>query len=171
MTVAWKAFELRPPGANVPPKPEAYMQRAWEGVRQLCRQFGLPEMRRNSRRDLSSRLALAGQKFAAAHGRSDEYTTAVFQAMFYDDQDISDLNVLAERAAGAGLDPAAFRNALAGGRYTAAVEADVDLAAAWGITAIPCFVSGNRGLMGVQTYDSLVGLVTGQEARIELEDA
>lgn len=161
VTIEWRAFELRPLGSDVPPKSEEYMKRAWEGVLRLNREFGMPEMRRNSRRSMPSRFALEGQKFAAAHGRAEEYTRAVFQAVFYDDQDIADLDLLCTLAAEVGLAAAACRTALDQRLYSDAVDADEALAARWGITAIPCFVSGNRGSMGVQSYDSLRRLISG----------
>jgi len=163
--IEWRAFELRPLGTEVPPKSEAYMQRAWENVLQLCRQVGIPDMRQSSRRSMHSRLALEAQKFAAAAGQAEAFTRAVFQAVFYDDQDIADPETLTALAAGAGLDAAALRTALEQRQYSAAVEADAALAARWGITAIPCFVSPEqqRGSMGVQSYDDLVALLAGPE--------
>jgi len=32
-----------------------------------------------------------------------------------------------------------------------------------GVTAVPCFVSGTKGVLGAQTYESLVKLI-GEEA-------
>lgn len=163
VSVEWRAFELRPMGVPVPPKPEGYLRRAWEGVHQLNRQFGMPLMQRNSHQGMPSRYALEGQKFAAEHGQVDAYTTAVFHAVFYDDRDIADLDVLTELASQVGLDRKAFLNAVGQRRYREAVEADLAQAQLWGITAVPCFVSGRRGAMGVQTYEDLVELVLGSD--------
>lgn len=127
----------------------------------MNREFGMPQMKRNSRPDVSSRLALEGQKYAALHGRVAEYTTKVYRAHFYDDEDISDMRVLQEAARTAGLDPDDFRAEVESGAFTRAVEEDVALAARWGVRAVPCFIVGNKGLMGVHREEALEALVRG----------
>lgn len=164
--VQWCAFELRPEGVDIPAKPEEYMKAAWENVRRLAGNYGL-EMTRNSHRELRSRLALEGQKYAQEQGKGDEYTLRVFQAMFQQDRDIADPGVLTECAVDVGLDAAAFGAALTSRRYSEAALSDERQAAAWGIQSIPCFVVGNRGLLGAQPVEALEQLLLGDTVVLE----
>jgi predicted DsbA family dithiol-disulfide isomerase len=44
-------------------------------------------------------------------------------------------------------------------KYQHEVLQDHQEAEQLGITGIPCFVSGNKGMMGAQSYESLVNLI------------
>lgn len=161
MEVEWKAFELRPEGQPIVPKPPGYLERAWESVRALAAEVGL-EMRPNSRRDRYSRLALEGAKFAERHGKLEEYNEAVFRLYFVEDGDIGDPAALRAVAESVGLDGEAFARALAERTFKPDVDRDCAEARELGITGIPCFISGNAGLMGVRSYETLKRLAAGQ---------
>jgi predicted DsbA family dithiol-disulfide isomerase len=155
--VEWKAFELRPEGVDLPEHSPEYMARARAGVEAMSKQYGL-EMKWNDK-SKHSRHALEGAKFAEAHGKANEYHDAVFRAHFQQDKTINDLETLVEIAGSIGLDTDAFRHALETRAYEAAVLRDVEEAHAIGITGVPCFISGNRGVMGAQSYESLLQLI------------
>lgn len=158
--VEWKAFELRPEGVEMPPKSPEYMERARKGVEQLAAQYGL-DMKFNTKTD-HSRHALEGAKYAEVHGKGNEYHDAVFAAYFQQDENINDLDVLTEIAGKLGLDQEDFRQALEKRTYMDAVLQDVAEARAIGITGVPCFIYGNRGVMGAQNYESLKALIEGR---------
>ncbi|HET7577711.1 MAG TPA: DsbA family protein [Bacillales bacterium] len=158
--VEWKAFELRPEGQEIPPKSPEYMERARKGVEQMAAQYGM-DMKFNTKTD-HSRHALEGAKYAEAHGKGNAYHDAVFAAQFREERNINDLDVLTEIAGDLGLVQEDFRKALEERTYQDAVLQDVAEAHSLGITGIPCFVSGNRGVMGAQTYEALEALVKGE---------
>ena len=69
------------------------------------------------------------------------------------------MEVLAELAAKAGLDPDEANQAVESGAYAPMVDADWELARSLGVTAVPTFVAGGRGLVGAQPYPELKRLV------------
>jgi predicted DsbA family dithiol-disulfide isomerase len=155
--IEWKSFELRPEGVEIPPKPPGYMEQAKANVARMSKDYGI-EMNWNDR-SKHSRHALEGAKFAEEQGLGNEYHEAVFRAHFQQDKSINNLDTLVEIAEGIGLDPVAFREALDTRRYQQKVIEDTQEAQQLGVTGIPCFISGNKGVMGAQSYESLVQLV------------
>ncbi|MHB1065012.1 MAG: DsbA family oxidoreductase [Georgenia sp.] len=79
-----------------------------------------------------------------AQGRPDAVLDALFTAYFSHGQDVRDLDVLAGVAAGAGLDPAEAREAVASSRYAEPVRADRELARTYGVGKIPTYVIAGR---------------------------
>lgn len=157
MEVEWKAFELRPEGVEAPPKSKEYIDRAKAGVETLSKQYGL-EMKWNDKSN-HSRSALEGAKFARDKGLEDEYHDAVFRAQFQEDRNIDNLQTLLDIGKDIGLNEAEFRQALETRKYQEEVLRDHQEAVSLGITGIPCFVSGNKGVMGAQPYESLLSLI------------
>ncbi|WP_255245412.1 DsbA family protein [Evansella sp. LMS18] len=155
--VEWKAFELRPEGMEPPKMPDGYYEQAKKNVQMMAEQYGL-EMHWNDK-SKHSRRALEGAKFAEKNGRAHEYHEAVFKAQFQQNKNINDIDTLAQIASDLGLDEEDFRQALESREYEQEVLADHEEAQQIGITAVPCFVSGNRGVMGAQPYEALVKLV------------
>lgn len=158
--VEWKSFELRPEGIEAPPKSPEYIARVRAGIESMSKQYGI-EMKPNTE-SKHSRRALEGAKFAEEYGKGNEYHDAVFAAQFQHNQNVNDVEVLVTIADRIGLDKAAFRKALEERKYRSAVLDDVHEAEQIGITGIPCFISGNRGVMGAQSYESLLQLVEGE---------
>jgi predicted DsbA family dithiol-disulfide isomerase len=155
--VEWKSFELRPEGVEIPPKSPEYIARAKAGVESLSEQYGL-EMRWNDK-SKHSRRALEGAKFAEEKGLGNEYHDAVFRAQFQQAKNIDDLQTLVGIAKQIGLNEEEFRLALETRRYQEAVLQDHREAEQLGVTGIPCFISGSKGVMGAQTYESLLKLI------------
>ena len=155
--IEWKAFELRPEGVEIPPKPEEYMNRAKESVKAMSEQYGL-EMHWNDK-SKHSRRALEGAKFAEVNGLAHEYHIAVFKAQFQESKDINNPENLVEIAKQVGLDEIMFKQALETRRFEEDVLNDHQEAQQLGVTAVPCFIYGNRGIMGAQSYEALVNLL------------
>ena len=84
---------------------------------------------------------------------------ALFRAYFVDGKNIGDLQVLAEIAKGLGLDEAQAREVLDKRTYKEAVDADWDKSRQYGVTGVPTFVLGDRGVVGAQPYEALEELV------------
>jgi len=162
--VIWKSFELRPKnGPSLPSAQEqAYRERieaAWPQTCQTARErFGL-EMKTH-RWGINSRLALEGAKFAEERGRGEAYHERMFKAHFIDDKDFGELDILADLAAGVGLDRAEFVAAIENGAYAAAVDADVAQARAYGLTGVPATIIEEKYLLpGAQPLEFLQQVV------------
>lgn len=105
---------------------------------------------------IDSRPALLGAKYAAAQGKADAYSDAVFRAYWQQARDIGDPATLAEIAVAIGLDRDAFLAALADPELEASVEADIAQAQSYGLTGVPAIVLDSRYLvMGAQPYPLL----------------
>ncbi|WP_207478864.1 DsbA family oxidoreductase [Arenibaculum pallidiluteum] len=88
---------------------------------------------------------------ADALGAGDALVDMLFRAYFVEGQDLGDRDLLAERAAAVGLDPAESRRFLDGDEETAAVRTAETLARQLGIQAVPCYVFDRRyALAGAQ---------------------
>jgi predicted DsbA family dithiol-disulfide isomerase len=88
---------------------------------------------------------------AAAHDRQHAMKGRLLEAYFVQGRHLGQLDVLAELAAEVGLDPEETAAALAAGTHTAAVDADVRLARAYGISGVPFFVLDETfGVSGAQ---------------------
>jgi len=158
VNVEWKAFELRPKGS--PPISPEYRERilqGWPRVQQIARERFNVEMKHPGLKNPGDTfLAHVGAKFAEQHDQGEAYHRAVFRAHWQTDQDIADVNVLAGIAKHAGLDEAAFREALKDPELRAAVEADERWAMENGLGGVPAFIFGNRYLVsGAQPVEVL----------------
>jgi predicted DsbA family dithiol-disulfide isomerase len=105
---------------------------------------------------IDSRPALIGAKFAEAAGAGEPYHRAVFRAYWERAADIGDLATLAELAEGLGLDRQAFLAGLDDPAHSAAVDADIEQARAYGLSGVPALVFAERYLVsGAQPYPVL----------------
>lgn len=108
----------------------------------------------------NSRLVIEAAEFARDAGKHHEFHRAVLAAYFARSQDIGDLDVVSEIAAGIGLDTAALRQELAAGRYAGSREAARDEACALGITGVPTFIFAEGAkVVGAQPLDDFRRLV------------
>lgn len=158
--VQWHAFELRPAGS--PPMPPEYkarieesrprmeqMARTTYGVKLNPGPFGI-----------DSRPALIGAKFAEANGHGAAYNDRVMRAYWDEAQNIEDRNVLRALAAEVGLDPVAFSAALDDPALNDAVQADIALAARYGLNGVPALILDNKYLIsGAQPPDVLRNVI------------
>lgn len=84
---------------------------------------------------------------AKADGLSERFITAVFQAYWEDDKNIGDVDVLCSLAEGVGLDAADLRRALTEREQADYVSEKLELARAYGISAVPSLVIDNKFLV------------------------
>jgi predicted DsbA family dithiol-disulfide isomerase len=84
---------------------------------------------------------------------------ALFRAYFVDTQNIGDAEVLVQIAESVGLDGATARAVLQARSFKAAVDADWQKSREYGVTGVPTFVAGGRGVVGAQPYEVLERLV------------
>jgi predicted DsbA family dithiol-disulfide isomerase len=83
----------------------------------------------------------------------------MFRAYFVEARDISRPEVLLEIAEAVGLPRAAAADVLAKRTFKEAVDRDWALSRHYGITGVPTFVAGHRGVVGAQPYEVLEQLV------------
>ena len=122
---------------------------------------GLPYGKRSM--TYNSRLAQELAAWADAQPGGEAIHDALFRAYFVDARNIGDPEVLVEIAAAAGLPAEKAREVIEKRTHRAAVDADWGKSRHYGVTGVPTFVIGNRGVVGAQPYEVLEQLV--REAR------
>jgi predicted DsbA family dithiol-disulfide isomerase len=154
--IHWRSFELRPKGS--PPMPPEYRQRIEAMKPQL---FAIARERYHREINqgpfgIDSRPALIGAKFAESQGLGNEYHEAVMRAYWQEARNIGDRNVLADIAEAVGLVRDEYLAALDDLAFDAQVQADIDIAHAYGLNGVPALVFANRYVVsGAQPADVL----------------
>jgi len=155
--IEWVPFELHP---EIPPEGRprvevllaAYMARAQDGVNRLAASVGLHlELHE---RLINSRPALQAAEFARGQGRFEAMHHELMTAYWDEGRDISDMAVLREVAALAGVDVPGMEAAVKEDRFGDYLDARRQEAEELGINGIPAHVIADRYLvMGAQPYD------------------
>ena len=150
-------FELHP---EVPPGgrprdevlPAAYRGRVEDGVNRMATVVGL-QLHRHERL-INSRPALQAAEFAREQGRFDAMHHELFKAYWDEGRDVSNMDVLREVAARAGVDVVGMESAVRENRFGDYLDARRAEAEDLGINGIPAHVIADRYLvMGAQPYD------------------
>ena len=118
---------------------------------------GLPYGERT--RTYNSRLAQELGKWADTQPGGEALHDALFRAYFVEARDISQPLVMLEIAGRVGLPVDEARRVLQDRTFKAAVDADWALSRRYGVTGVPTFVAGRRGVVGAQPYEVLEQLV------------
>lgn len=164
LSVQWLAFPLHPEtppegmtleqlfagrGLDIP----AMLARLQAVAREEDLPFGPRSMTFNSRR------AQELGKWAEEQGQAEAFHAAAFAAYFAHGRNLYDLAVLREIAQTSGLDPDRAEAVVSQGLYAEAVDRDWRESRAMGVSAVPTFMAGGRGLVGAQPYAELERLV------------
>lgn len=107
----------------------------------------------------NSRLAQELGAWADTQPGGEAIHDALFRAYFVDARNIGDPEVLVEIAASVGLPAEKAREVIEKRTHKAAVDADWEKSRQYGVTGVPTFVVGNRGVVGAQPYEVLEELV------------
>ena len=107
----------------------------------------------------NSRLAQELGKWADTQPGGEAVHDAFFRAYFVEARDISDVDVMLDIVKSVGLSADAAREVLDKRTFKDAVDEDWKLSRQYGITGVPTFVVGNRGVVGAQPYEALEQLV------------
>jgi predicted DsbA family dithiol-disulfide isomerase len=113
---------------------------------------------------VNTRLAQELGRWADSRGGGAIHD-ALFRAYFVGGADLANEGELVRIAAAVGLPAAEAREVLATRRLRPTVDEDWDRATALGITGVPTFVFGNRGVVGAQPFETLERLVVAGGAR------
>jgi predicted DsbA family dithiol-disulfide isomerase len=107
----------------------------------------------------NSRLAQELGKWADTQPGGEALHDLLFRAYFVEARDISQPAVLLEIADQVGLSAAGAREVLEKRTFKEAVDRDWELSRRYGVTGVPTFVAGDRGVVGAQPYEVLQRLV------------
>jgi predicted DsbA family dithiol-disulfide isomerase len=118
---------------------------------------GLPYSERTM--TYNSRLAQELGKWAETQAGGEAIHDALFRAYFVRARDISQPSALLDIVRQVGLPVEEARRVLEQRTFRDAVDADWELAREYGITGVPTFVAGRRGVVGAQPYEVLEQLV------------
>jgi len=119
---------------------------------------GLPYGQRSM--TYNSRLAQELGKWAESQPGGEAIHDALFRAYFVDGRNIGDVEELIKIAESIGLPGDKAREVLEKRTHKAAVDADWEKSRHYGVTGVPTFVIGERGVVGAQPYEALEQLVT-----------
>jgi predicted DsbA family dithiol-disulfide isomerase len=107
----------------------------------------------------NSRLAQELGAWAETQPGGEAIHDALFRAYFVDARNIGDPEVLVEVAQSVGLDADKAREVIEQRTFKQAVDADWMKSQQYGVTGVPTFVAGSRGVVGAQPYEVLEQLV------------
>jgi predicted DsbA family dithiol-disulfide isomerase len=118
---------------------------------------GLPYGKRTH--TFNSRLAQELAKWADRSGAAGLHR-ALYEAYFVDGRNLAEIDVLVDVAESSGLGTEDTRRVLEDRTFRDAVDADWEKARRYGVTSVPTFVLGRRGMAGAQPVDLLRSFVT-----------
>lgn len=164
-TIHWRPYQLDP---TIPPgglDRRAYMARKFGEERLLDIHARLTEAGRAAGLELAFDRIKRSPNTLDAHrlirwawsaGRQDAVVEALFRAFFIDGEDISDREILAARAADAGMDREIVSRLLNEDADVDAVRDEIEKARTLGVTGVPFFILGGRlGVSGAQPPEVL----------------
>jgi len=131
-------------------------RRTWQNldeVRKAAEEAGLPLGERQ--KTYNSRLAQELGKWAEEKGKGEDFHHAVFRAYFVDGIYIAKIKERVSIARKVGLPEEEAREVLQSRTHKAAVDFDWNRSHQYGITAVPTFVIGRKGVVGAQPYEVL----------------
>jgi predicted DsbA family dithiol-disulfide isomerase len=138
------------------------LQAAHARMQALMDTEGLPYRPRTQ--TYNSRLAQEVAKWAETKPGGEAIHDALFKAYFADGRNIGDPAVLVDVARSVGLPADEASDALEERRYRTDVDADWAKSREYGVTGVPTFVSGGRGVVGAQPYEALAQLLRQRNA-------
>jgi predicted DsbA family dithiol-disulfide isomerase len=107
----------------------------------------------------NSRLAQELASWAESQPGGEAIHDALFKAYFVDGKNIGDPEELVKIAESVGLPGDKAREVIEKRTHKAAVDADWQKSRQYGVTGVPTFVIGERGVVGAQPYEALEQLV------------
>ena len=107
----------------------------------------------------NSRLAQELAKWGESFPEGEALNLKLFEAYFAEGRNLAEPEVLLDVAEVAGLPLEAAEEVIRQRSFRDAVDTDWKRAHELGVTGVPTFVSGNRGLVGAQPYEAMVQLI------------
>ena len=119
----------------------------------LMDEEGLPYGKRSH--TYNSRLSQELGKWADTQEGGEAMHDALYRAYFVDAVNVGDAGALLKIVEAVGLDVTAAREVLESRSFSDAVDADWNLSRQFGVTGVPTFVAGQKGVVGAQPYEAL----------------
>ncbi len=119
----------------------------------LMDEEGLPYGKRSH--TYNSRLAQELGKWADTQEGGEAMHDALYRAYFVNAVNVGDAGALLKIVEAVGLDVTAAREVLESRSFSDAVDADWNLSRQYGVTGVPTFVAGQKGVVGAQPYEAL----------------
>ena len=160
----WTNFPLHPetPDSGIPLE-ELFQGRGYDIEEMKQRMSGLMAEENlpygNRSHTYNSRFAQELAKWGESFPEGEAMNLKIFEAYFAEGRNLAEPVELLEVAEAAGLDRDAAEEMIRKRSFRDAVDADWKRAHELGVTGVPTFVSGNRGLVGAQPYEALVQLI------------
>ena len=160
----WTHFPLHPetPDSGIPLE-ELFRGRGYDIEAMKQRMSGLMAEENlpygNRSHTYNSRFAQELAKWGESFPEGEALNLKLFKAYFAEGHNLAEPLVLLEVAESAGLDRDAAEKIIRKRSFRDAVDADWNRAHELGVTGVPTFVSGNRGLVGAQPYEALEQLI------------
>ena len=160
----WTHFPLHPetPDSGIPLE-ELFRGRGYDIEAMKQRMSGLMVEENlpygNRSHTYNSRFAQELAKWGESFPEGEAMNLKLFKAYFGEGRNLAEPVVLLEVAEAAGLDRDAAEEMIRKRSFRDAVDIDWKRAHELGVTGVPTFVSGNRGLVGAQPYEALEQLI------------
>lgn len=162
-SVTWHPFELtEEPKEQVDTWHDEVRRSHYQILKEPCRQLGLAmKLPPHVVPRPYTRLAFEGFFEAQAQGLGERYNDLVYRAYFIDEKDIGQIHVLCEIAEKAGLDPAAFRQALEAHTWSDKEKQAVRTAREeWKVTHVPTiYIDGQEAALEDYTVSAFEKLL------------
>ncbi len=160
----WTNFPLHPetPDSGIPLE-ELFQGRGYDIEEMKQRMSGLMAEENlpygNRSHTYNSRFAQELAKWGESFPEGEAMNLKLFEAYFAEGRNLAEPVVLLVVAEAAGLDRDAAEEMIRKRSFRDAVDADWKRAHELGVTGVPTFISGNRGLVGAQPYEALEQLI------------
>ena len=161
--ITWHPFEMtQEPGERVDTFHDEVRRAKYQILVEPCEKLGLAmKLPPNIVPRPYTRLAFEGWHYACAQGKGEAYNDLVYQAYFIEEQDIGDITVLKELAIRAGLDGAAFAEALESGAYAQKQREAVETARKnWAIKHVPTIYINGEEVAPVFTKEEMISVLS-----------
>ena len=103
----------------------------------------------------NSRLAQELGAWADTQAGGEAIHDALYRAYFVEAKNIGDIDTLIEIAQSVGLPAEKARTVLESREFRETVDADWQKSHQYGVTGVPTFVAGGKGVVGAQPYETL----------------
>lgn len=125
---------------------------------------GLPYGKRTH--TYNSRLAQELAAWADTQFEGDRIHDELFKAYFVHGQNLASKEVLISAVHRAGMPEDIATEVLETRRFRDAVDSDWELSRRYGITGVPTFVAGGRGVSGAQPYETIEQIIVAAGASV-----
>lgn len=170
--VEWMPYELRPrPSQQLDPVNDPSKLAIWEqAIYPRIKAWGVDMKLPNVSPHPYTDLAHEGFHFAKEKGKEKEYNDRVYQALFQEDQNIGEVEVLAQLAKEVGLNQEEFKEALVSRKYKQTQQQALKHAYEEArITGVPTFIIGDERISGAASKETFEQVIEKESKKIKTD--